>query len=132
MLRRADVITAGLIAAAAAIGLARAAFTVIRVDGDSMIPSYRSGDAILIVRRWVTGPVCPGDVIVCRLPPGVPGPDGYLVKRVTGVAAGQLTLRGDGPVSYDSRAFGPVAENHVLGRVVARLTPRGQPGGRAV
>jgi signal peptidase I len=132
MLRRAGVIAGGLFAAAAAIGLARAAFTVIRVDGDSMIPSYRSGDAVLIVRRWATRPVCPGDVVVCLLPPGVPGPEGYLVKRVTAVVAGQVTVRGDGPGSYDSRAFGPVAEDRVLGRVLWRLIPRDDPAGRAV
>lgn len=132
MLSRACVIVGGLCAAAAAINLARAAFTVIRVEGNSMAPSYGSGDAVLIVRRWATRPVQPGDVVVCRLPPGVPGPDGYLVKRVTAVAGGQVTIRGDGLGSYDSRVFGPVAEDRVLGRVVGRLSPREQPSRPAV
>jgi signal peptidase I len=111
--------------AAAATGLARAAFLVVSVEGESMIPTYRPGDAVLIARRWITSPVRPGDVVLCRLPAGVPGPDGYLVKRVTSVVSGQVVLHGDGPRSYDSRVFGPIPVECVLGRVVARLTPPG-------
>ena len=118
-MKRRVVIAGGVIAA---VGLARAALLVVNVDGESMTPSYCPGDAALIARRWISGPVRPGDVVVCRLPSGVPGPDEYLVKRVTSVAAGQVVVHGDGPRSYDSRAFGPIPQNCVLGRVVARLT----------
>lgn len=114
--------TIGCLLAAAVIGLTRAAFLVVRVDGDSMTPDYRPGDTVLTARRWVTGPARPGDVVICRLPRGVPGPGGYLIKRVTSVAAGQVTLRGDGENSYDSRAFGPVPQDCVLGRVITRLS----------
>lgn len=91
-----------------------------------MIPTYRPGDAVLIARRWITSPVHPGEVVLCRLPETVPGPGGYLVKRVASVASGHVILHGDGPRSYDSRAFGPIPVECVLGRVVTRLTP---PGG---
>ena len=114
--------TIGCLLAAAVIGLTRAAFLVVRVDGESMAPEYRPGDTVLTVRRWITGPARAGDVVVCRLPRSIPGPDGYLIKRVTSVAAGQITLRGDSGNSYDSRAFGPVPQGCVLGRVITRLT----------
>jgi len=111
-----------LVATAIAIGLARAALVLVRVEGDSMIPAYRSGDAVLVARKWAAGPIRPGDVVVCRLPPGLPGPGEYLIKRVTAVAAGEVTLRGDGPRSYDSRTFGAIPRACLLGRVIARLT----------
>jgi nickel-type superoxide dismutase maturation protease len=123
MVRRPGAIFGGVITVAAAIALARTALLVVRVAGDSMIPSLRSGDAVLTVRRRLTGPIRPGDVVVCRLPPEVPGPDGYLIKRVTSVVPGQITLQGDSEHSYDSRAFGPIPQDYVLGRVIARLTP---------
>jgi type IV secretory pathway protease TraF len=113
----------GVITAAAVIGLARTALLVVRIDGDSMTPSYYSGDSVLAARRWITGTIRRGDVVVCRLPAGLPGPSGYLVKRVASVASGQVYLRGDGEHSYDSRAFGPIPQDHVLGRVIARLAP---------
>jgi signal peptidase I len=150
----------GLAAAAAAAGLARAALLVVRVDGLSMAPSFQPGDALLTVRRWLAGPVRRGDVVVFRLPAGVPGPDGLVVKRVIAVAgdtvtsdsdsvtsdnttgdnatrprvvpAGRVYLRGDGTRSYDSRMFGAVPLDHVSGRVIARLSPpRGQARKRA-
>jgi signal peptidase I len=113
----------GAIAAAAAVGLARAALMVITVDGESMAPTYRSSDAVLIARRWIAGPIRPGHVVVCRLPPEVAGPGGYIVKRVTSVISGQIYIRGDAEHSYDSRAFGTISLDYVLGRVIARLTP---------
>lgn len=113
----------GAIAAAAAVGLARAALMVITVDGESMSPTYRPNDAVLIARRWIAGPIRPGHVVVCRLPPGVAGPRGYILKRVISVISGQIYIRGDAEHSYDSRAFGTISLDYVLGRVIARLTP---------
>ncbi len=112
----------GVIAVAAVAGLARAALLMITVDGESMAPSYRPGDSVLVARRWITGRIRPGDVVVCRLPAGLPGPAGYLVKRVTSVSAGQVFLQGDGDHSYDSRAFGWIPVRSVVGRVITRLT----------
>src|SRR5215472_18773874 len=113
----------GVIAAAAAVGVARAAFLVVKLDGVSMTPTYRPGDAVLAARRWIAGAIREGDVVICRLPSHVPGPTGYLVKRVTSMAAGQVYVQGDGQCSYDSRSFGTIPSRCVRGRVVARLTP---------
>lgn len=112
----------GAITVAAVVGLARAALLVIKVSGNSMTPTYESGDAVLAVRQWIAGPIREGDVVICRLPAHVLGPSGYLVKRVASVTAGQVDLRGDGECSYDSRAFGPIPQACVRGRVITRLT----------
>ncbi|HJQ00789.1 MAG TPA: S26 family signal peptidase [Jatrophihabitans sp.] len=128
----------GLLAGTVGLGTARATLLVITIDGDSMSPSYQAGDAVLVVRRRAGGAVRRGDVVVCRLPTGVPGPSGYLVKRVAAVAgdafegerpvpAGQVYLCGDNPRSYDSRTFGTIPVDNVIGRVIGQLTRR--PGG---
>jgi signal peptidase I len=112
----------GVLTVAAVTGLARAALLVIKVSGDSMTPTYRSGDAVLAVRRWISGPIREGDVVICQLPSHIKGPPGYLVKRVISLAAGQVFLQGDGTCSYDSRTFGMIPLDCVRGRVVTRLT----------
>jgi signal peptidase I len=112
----------GAITAAAMIGLARAAFLVVKIDGSSMVPTYRPGEAVLVARWWIAGAIREGDVVVCRLPASIPGPPGYLVKRVISMASGQVCIQGDGECSYDSRAFGAIPRECVRGRVITRLT----------
>jgi signal peptidase I len=121
------------------IGLARVALLVIRVDGASMAPTFRSGDTVLTIRRSLRPAVRRGDIVVCRRPSGKPGPDEFLIKRVVAVAgdpvpddpartgqtisAGRVYVRGDGERSLDSRVFGAIPLDHVIGHVVARLAP---------
>jgi type IV secretory pathway protease TraF len=74
--------------------------------------------------------------VVCRLPEGVPGPPGLLIKRVVAIAGeavpdgdekvpdGHVYLCGDGPRSYDSRSFGPLPVGTLVGLVIARLSVR--------
>jgi signal peptidase I len=138
----------GVILSAVLAGLARATLIVVRIDGDSMAPRYRSGDAVLTVQRRIARTIRRGDVVVCQLPAWRPGPGGYLgyiVKRVTAVEGdsvarsgpagtlrtqvvepGRIYIQGDGQHSYDSRAFGTIPLDYVLGRVVLRLTPPGR------
>lgn len=111
-----------LVAAAGMIVIARLTLLVVRVDGASMLPTFHPGDAVLTVRRFVRPTVRRGDVVVCRLPKGIPGPDSYLVKRVLQVEDGRVFVGGDGDRSYDSRTFGPIPLDHVVGHVVARLS----------
>src|SRR5215472_6612044 len=105
----------GVIAAAAAVGVARAALLVVKVSGNSMTPTYRSGDAVLAARRWIAGPIREGDVVICRLPAHLPAPPGYLVKRVTSMSNGKVHVQGDGEHSYDSRVFGSIPQDCVRG-----------------
>jgi len=88
-----------------------------RVEGDSMVPSLRSGDRVLVDPRSTPEA---GDVVVARHP--------YrssvrIVKRLISVEAdGRVSLAGDNPnESTDSRTFGTMSRSDLLGKVVARL-----------
>ncbi|HET9140551.1 S24/S26 family peptidase, partial [Actinophytocola sp.] len=67
-----------LASAGAAVGIARVALLVIRVDGTSMLPTFRPGDAVLTLRRRVRPTVRRGDIVVCQRPDPRPGPQSYL------------------------------------------------------
>jgi phage repressor protein C with HTH and peptisase S24 domain len=87
------------------------------VQGPSMAPTLRHGDALL-VRRGGRG-VRAGDVVVARFRAR---PELLVVKRALRAQDGGWLLRSDnGLVSDDSRAYG-VAD--VVGRVVCRYWPR--------
>lgn len=89
----------------------------VAVTGASMEPTLRDGDRILI---RPTAAVRCGDVVVAELPGGR-GPG---VKRVCGAVAGGWWLLGDNPgASTDSRHFGAVPAETVLGRMVWRYRP---------
>ncbi len=87
-----------------------------RVVGDSMNPCLHDGDTVL---------VCPadratvGDVVVSRHPFKT---DVHLIKRVAGVTADGMQLKGDNPdASTDSRSLGTIPWVHLLGVVTGRL-----------
>ena len=93
------------------------------VTGASMSPWLESGDEVLVDPGAYgrQGPR-PGDVVVARHPGRR---DLTLIKRVVRVAAdGRYYLEGDNPDaerSSDSRSFGPVPLDHILGRVTSRF-----------
>jgi len=66
-------------------------FTVIRVDGDSMLETLRNGDRMIvtIIDRKIFG-VGHGDVIICRYPNRTQ----YFVKRVVGLGGDTIEVRG--------------------------------------
>lgn len=87
----------------------------------SMAPRLMPGDRLLV---WRARSYRPGDVVAAR------GPDGrLLVKRVVLVGQAELVLVGDNlDHSTDSRDFGPVPLEAVLGRVVYRYAPSHRAG----
>jgi signal peptidase I len=107
-------------AAAAALGAAALVRPLRRVEvhGDSMRPTYRPGDRLLVVRRLPGRRARAGAVVVVR-DPRVPGR--VLVKRVEAWTDEGVWVRGDdGGHSTDSRHFGPVPADRVMGTVVRR------------
>jgi signal peptidase I len=129
-------VAAGLVAGA----MLRRRLWVITVRGQSMTPTYRDGDRLLV---WRPGRfrVRAGVVVVFAPPDAGPPLDvPWLVKRVVAVTGdqvpddvrpvagmarvptGRLVVRGDGARSLDSRHFGLVDSGTVLGVVVRRLT----------
>ncbi len=91
------------------------------VIGDSMLPTLRHGDRLLVAR--IRRPR-EGDIVVVRDPRS----DSRLIcKRVVSADARHIVVRGDNPdASTDSRAFGPVPVEWVVGRVLRRYYPRGR------
>ena len=77
-----------------------------------MAPALPDGSSVLVAKR----PPVQGDVVVARLPA-----DGQIVvKRVSRVDSdGRLFLRGDGEISTDSRDYGAISSEHILGVVVS-------------
>lgn len=93
-----------------------------RVGGSSMLPTLAPGDQVLVdLAAYRRARPRLGDLVLARHPYRT---DLRLVKRVAGVSAdGRCTLAGDNPAeSTDSRSFGAVPCELVLGRVVLRLS----------
>ena len=97
-------------------------------DGNSMEPTIRNGGILLVNKirygirmpgssgyliRW--GAPRYGDVVVFRNPSGT-----MAVKRSLGTEGdGTVTVRGDNPLSsYDSRSYGPIPADTVIGKVL--------------
>jgi signal peptidase I len=100
----------------------RRRYAVVTVRGESMAPTYQPGERLLLRR---TRTVKRGDCVVFQ---DLDGPvSGWVVKRAAAVPgddlpAGQLTVLGDNPAhSYDSRHFGAISMDRVLGVVVRPL-----------
>jgi len=95
-----------------------------RVEGESMCPTLRPGDRLLVNRAayLLTRPR-PGDIVVLRDPDERAR---VLVKRVTHLPAGgsnggSCFVVGDNPdASRDSRRLGPVPRGLILGKVWLR------------
>jgi nickel-type superoxide dismutase maturation protease len=87
------------------------------VQGPSMVPTLRHGDALLVRRGGRA--VRAGDVVIARFRSR---PDLLVVKRAVRPQEGGWWVRGDNDlVTDDSRAYG-VAD--VVGRVMVRYWPR--------
>jgi len=92
-----------------------------RVEDESMRPTLEPGDYVL-VNRWAYRFQSPkrGDLVVVRDPETM---ERFLVKRVSDAAGPtQVQLAGDNlTASRDSRAFGPVSIDRIVGKVWMRL-----------
>lgn len=86
-----------------------------------MQPALRPGDRVLVV-RWPWARPRPGDLVVVRDPEQR---STFLAKRLAQrLARGELVVLGDNPnVSRDSRAFGAVPRELLVGRIVWRYLP---------
>ena len=101
----------------------------VTVRGESMRPGLEPGDRLVVV-GLLRGR--PGDVVAVVDPRTDRRTGGrVLVKRVAAVdpGDGRVTVLGDNPgASTDSRTFGPVRPERVLGRAVYRYWPEQRRG----
>ncbi|MER7455964.1 S24/S26 family peptidase [Micromonospora sp. NPDC126480] len=95
-------------------GWLRRRWRLVVVRGDSMAPTLRDGDRLVV--RVGRAPAA-GDLVVFRARDVVASTDlTWMVKRVQRVEPdGAVTVRGDNANSQDSRHFGTVPRAAVLG-----------------
>jgi signal peptidase I len=119
--------------------VAKLNFSTIIVKGPSMQPTFFTGRRLLVSHAyWLVGPVRDNDIVVVS----DPNPDGYIIKRVYKMSGEtvdwynvprnynlsggpykvpdhSIYLLGDNrEKSEDSRAFGPVDDSRILGKVL--------------
>jgi nickel-type superoxide dismutase maturation protease len=96
---------------------------LLKVHGDSLIPDYQEGDFVLVSKiPFLFASPRPGQVVAFHMPPY-----GTLIKRVEQVLEGghSFFVAGTHPLSVDSRQFGPVSRQALLGRVVWHIPKPG-------
>ena len=92
-----------------------------RVRGDSMRPTLRPGDRLLLSYRRTPRP---GDVVVARLPGGVVATKRAAERRTTDRGESGWWLLSDNPErGSDSRRYGVIVDGDVLAVVVRRIWP---------
>lgn len=116
-------------------------FRTVIVDGHSMEPTLQPEEKVLVSSAyWLVGGIRHKDIVVLK----DPGGNGYIIKRVAFLGGeripvdkwpetrrleegefilpeGSLYVLGDNALqSEDSRRFGPVKMNQVIGKVVVR------------
>ena len=96
----------------------------VAVAEGSMRPAVEPGDWLLVdptVRAWPR----PGAVVVFR----EPGSDVLAIKRVSRrLPGGNALVEGDAPESHDSRHYGAVGADRLVGRAWFRYAPLGRIG----
>jgi nickel-type superoxide dismutase maturation protease len=109
----------------------------IEITGGSMLPALEPGDRVVVVRA---GRPRTGDIVACADPGH---PNRTVVKRVAAVPGGYLRLEdgrdlaaGQGYIvlgdnsgaSTDSRHFGPISLDLIIGRLIFRYLPERRAG----
>lgn len=88
------------------------------IDGDSMLPTLKSGQTIMVDPK---AKISSGDIVLAAHPfkKSV-----NMIKRVESIKSdGRFILIGDNPnASSDSRVFGSISRDGILGKVVCGLS----------
>lgn len=97
-------------------------FAIFKVEGESMLPDFRPGDFVVanLLAYIFKGPRA-GDAVILSDPRKK---DRMLLKRVLSGVRQEVFVLGDNPQeSTDSRAFGLVAKEDILGKVFFHARP---------
>lgn len=99
-------------------------FKMIKMTGNSLSPEYQAGDYVLISAIPVFFNLLrKGDTVVF-----LHMQHGTLIKRVDRISSPGDTIHviGNHPTSIDSRQFGPIKKDTLLGKVIWHIPKRGQ------
>ncbi len=90
-----------------------------KIADRSMLPNFEEGDFVLIEKfSYSLGKPRENDVVVLRHPHSKK----YLLKRVAKTINGTIFVEGDNKAeSVDSRQFGPISRNNVVGKVLVHI-----------
>ena len=87
---------------------------ILKVKGDSLYPDYKNGDFVVIAKSpFCTGRIHVDDVIAFNQVQY-----GLMIKKVAAVLPEGLNVRGSLVESIDSRQFGLVPRQDVIGKVI--------------
>jgi nickel-type superoxide dismutase maturation protease len=96
----------------------RYGFMVAKVSGSSMLPQLKPGDLILLLK---TQKLKVGQIAIAKRPDR---PNLLVIKRVKAVTKNGYWLEGDNLTeSDDSRIFGEVDKDLILGKFIFRYWP---------
>lgn len=86
-----------------------------RVRGNSLAPEVKDGEFVLAVNFPILFSLHNGDKVLFHHPQY-----GVLIKEVKAIDAQHHTVwvEGSHPYSVDSRSFGPIDREHILGKVI--------------
>jgi phage repressor protein C with HTH and peptisase S24 domain len=94
---------------------------LMRVRGESMLPTLRDGDILVVARR---AQVRVGRLVIVELPSTGVARRGMAVKRATRRVSEGWWVERDNPLAgVDSWLVGPISPEKVHGVVLARLWP---------
>jgi nickel-type superoxide dismutase maturation protease len=94
-------------------------FLKYQIRGDSMLPTYKAGDVVLVSRLsyLIKGPKV-NDIIVLTDPRN----GSEILKRITAITKKRYFVKGDNAsASTDSREFGWVEKKLIVGKVILKL-----------
>lgn len=112
--RRRSLIILAALAAVICFLLFQVVFGIAVVSGDSMAPGIPDGSIVIFNR--LESEYEAEDVVITFLN------DKEIIKRIDSIENGQVFLKGDNEaVSIDSRKFGTISEEEIVGRVVCMI-----------
>ena len=102
-------------------------FGIVKVDGDSMYPTLKDGEYVLM---RITDEVEVGDVIILHVDYEYEMESEYIIKRVAKIApTGSVYVLGDNAdVSFDSRQCGYFPKEIIRGKVIFEFNRLGIGG----
>jgi len=89
---------------------------ILKVTGESLSPSFREGDYVLVVKTpFLLRSFRRGDLVVFNQPPY-----GVMIKRIDFLSpdGDNIFVIGSHPESTDSRQFGPIPRSNIIGKVI--------------